>query len=90
MDVAESVNGFLKERSVVSHDAEIAADTSLLDSGLLDSAGLFELVSFLEERFGITIEDEELLPENFDTIDEIVALVGPKIERAQAGGGAAA
>lgn len=78
MDVEASVREFLREHAVVPQEDAIPGDASLLDSGLLDSAGLFELVSFLEERCGITIADEELLPENFETIDAIVAFVTPK------------
>lgn len=90
MDVAGSVREFVKAHVVLQQEDEIGSDESLLDSGLLDSAGLFELVSFLEERFGITIDDEELVPDNFETIDAIVAFVNPKVEARAAGGEARA
>ena len=45
--------------------------TSFLDTGLIDSAGVLELVDFLEEQFGITVEDEELVPKNLDSISNI-------------------
>ena len=54
---------------------------SLLDSGLLDSVGIFELVTFLEETFGIKIEDEAIVPEHFET----VALIAAFVERKRAG-----
>jgi acyl carrier protein len=60
--------------------ASVADDQSLLDSGLIDSMGVFELVTALEEACGVSIPDEELLPENFDSIDSIVALVERKRE----------
>ena len=79
MDVERSVREFLKDNVVVRQsDAEISADQSLLDSGILDSASILELVSFLESRFDLVIADEELLPENFETINAIVALVEAK------------
>lgn len=53
---------------------------SLLDSGLLDSVGIFELVTFLEETFGIKIEDEAIIPEHFET----VALVASFVEKSSA------
>jgi len=50
----------------------------LLESGLLDSKTIMELVVFLEDSFGISVADEELMPENFQTIDAIAAFVGHK------------
>jgi len=51
----------------------LADEASLVDSGILDSLGLLQLVVFLEERFAITIGEADLLPENFDSIDSICA-----------------
>lgn len=53
----------------------VGADDSLLDSGLLDSIGIFELVTFLEETFGVKIEDEAIVPEHFETITFIATFV---------------
>jgi acyl carrier protein len=79
MDVEASVRGFLKDHVPVGQDSgAISPDESLLDSGLLDSASILQLVSFLEERFGIVISDEELVPDNFETINAIVGLVQSK------------
>jgi acyl carrier protein len=49
----------------------LANETSLLDSGILDSLSLLRLVVFLEERFGITMGDGDLLPENFASVNAI-------------------
>jgi len=51
----------------------LADDTSLLDSGILDSLSLLQLVVFLEERFGITVGDTDLLPQNFASVQTICA-----------------
>jgi acyl carrier protein len=51
----------------------LANETSLLDSGILDSLSLLRLVVFLEERFGITMDDGDLLPENFASVNAICA-----------------
>jgi len=51
----------------------LADDTPLLDSGILDSLGLLRLVVFLEERFGITMDDADLMPENFISVNSICA-----------------
>jgi acyl carrier protein len=51
---------------------------ALLESGILDSLGVLDLVHFIEQEFSIAVVDEELVPENFQTIDRIVAFIGSK------------
>ena len=58
--------------------AAIGPDTSLLDSGLIDSTGILELVSFLESEFGIVVADEEVVPEHFESVRAIAAFVDAK------------
>ncbi len=53
----------------------LADDTSLLETGILDSLGLLKLVVFLEERFGIAMGDTDLLPDNFASVNAICAYV---------------
>jgi acyl carrier protein len=52
--------------------------TSFLDTGIIDSTGVLELVDFLEERFGITVEDSELVPENLDSINNLSRYLSSK------------
>ncbi|MDY7231856.1 acyl carrier protein [Hyalangium rubrum] len=52
--------------------------TSLLDSGLIDSTGVLELISFIEREFGITVEDTEIVPENLDSLGRLAAFVARK------------
>jgi acyl carrier protein len=54
--------------------------TSLLETGIVDSLGLLRLVIFIQERFGITVDDADLVPEHFDSVDAICAYL-----RSQAG-----
>ena len=51
--------------------------TSLLETGVLDSLSLLRLVVFIQERFGIVVNDVDLVPENFDTVDAICAYLRP-------------
>ena len=51
---------------------------SLLDRGIIDSTGIMELVMFLEEQFGIAVADDELVPENLDSVSRIVAFLERK------------
>jgi acyl carrier protein len=53
-------------------------DDSFLEHGVVDSTGVLELVLFVEESFGITVEDDELLPENFDSINNLAQYVALK------------
>jgi acyl carrier protein len=54
--------------------------TSLLDQGIIDSTGVLEVIGFIEETFGITVDDSELLPENLDSIEGIAQYVIRKKE----------
>jgi acyl carrier protein len=67
-------------------DPEIDVDhASLVDSGIIDSLGILKLVDFVERELGVRISDEELLPENFDSLDAIERLVSTKLVRAGSG-----
>ena len=54
-------------------------ETSFLDEGIIDSTGILELVDFLEQEFNIQIEDEELVPENLDSITNVDAFIERKL-----------
>ncbi|MCS6897855.1 MAG: acyl carrier protein, partial [Nitrospira sp.] len=59
-------------------DVVVDGDTSFLESGLIDSTGVLELVAFLEEKFGIKVEDEDLIPANLDSINALIRFVEAK------------
>jgi acyl carrier protein len=58
--------------------SNLTRDYALIERGVLDSMGLFQLVSFIESSYHIKVEDEELSPENFRTIEAIAAFVESK------------
>ena len=62
--------------------------TSLLETGVLDSLGLLRLVVYIQERFGIAVDDVDLVPENFDSVDAICAYLRSQdgVREGQAGG----
>lgn len=79
MEVQTAVKEFIEREFLARRDAsEIAADGSLLDSGLVDSTGIFTIVAFLETQFHIEVADDDVVPENFETINDIVAFVNTK------------
>ncbi|MBD3868833.1 MAG: acyl carrier protein [Acidobacteria bacterium] len=57
---------------------KITDDASLMDNGIVDSTGVLELVAFLEETWSIAVEDEELIPENLDTLGNITRFIQKK------------
>jgi acyl carrier protein len=58
---------------------KLSEDASFQESGILDSTGFLELITFVEERFGIEITDRELVPENFDTLRKMSGFVDEKL-----------
>lgn len=79
MSVAAEVEKFVVEEIAVGRGIDsIAHDEDLLASDILDSLGIMELVAFLEEKEGIRVTDDDLTPENFQTVDSIVVFVERK------------
>ena len=76
----ERVRGFIIKNFLFGDDDGLKDDASFLDEGVIDSTGVLELVAFLEEDFGITVEDDELVPENLDSIDNVVEYLQKKIQ----------
>jgi acyl carrier protein len=80
-DIGLAVRRFISENFLFRDDGDaIAHDQSLLDAGIIDSTGVLELVCFLETTFGIEVQDDEMLPENLDSIRAISSYVGRKLE----------
>ena len=59
-------------------DNSLGDDDSFLEKGVIDSTGVLELVTFLEESFEIKIADEELVPENLDSVNNLLTLINKK------------
>lgn len=60
-------------------DAPLANDESFLEAGIIDSTGVLELVAFLEQKYGISVEDEDLMPANLDSVERLVQFVERKM-----------
>ena len=71
----KQVRDFLVLNFYIAEANLLEVDTSLLDQGIIDSTGVLEVIGFIEETFGITVEDSELLPENLDSIERIAQYV---------------
>jgi len=81
-DIKEKVRAFIVENFMFGNDENLSDDTSFLGEGIIDSTGVLELVDFLEETFSIKVDDEELIPENLDSIQNLVAYLSRKQQQA--------
>lgn len=77
--VREQVREFIVENFLFGDDADFKDDASFLEEGIIDSTGVLELVTFLEETFSITVDDDELVPENLDSLSCIVSYINVKL-----------
>jgi len=77
--VESEIRAFIADNFLLGDDVQnLPGSASLIDAGIIDSTGVLELVGFLEDRYGIRIADHELLPENLDSIDNVIRFVGEK------------
>lgn len=72
------VRNFIVRNFYVPDARALSDDASLLDQGIVDSTGVLEVTAFLESTFGIKVDDAEIVPENLDSIGNIVAFVERK------------
>lgn len=77
-DTERHVREFIADNFILDAD-DLDGDASLTRQGVLDSMGVLELIMFIEERFGLKVPDEDTVPENFDTIDRIVAYLDARL-----------
>ena len=77
--IAEKVTAYLSELKGLPDQSSIQPDTLLLQSGLVDSLGMEELISFLEATFDIEVDIDDMVPDNFETVVAITALVESKL-----------
>jgi acyl carrier protein len=76
--IADRIRRFIVEELRRDAAGNVAPDASLIDDGIIDSVGIVRMVAFLEREFRIRIDDDEVLPRNFETIDAMAAFVGRK------------
>jgi acyl carrier protein len=87
--IAADIRHFVISNFLFGQDpGNLTDDQSFLENGIVDSTGVLELVGFLEQQFGITVADRELLPENLDSVQNAAAFVSRKLatEGAQVAG----
>jgi acyl carrier protein len=79
MSVEKTLRRFILQNYLFTDDdSALSNSDSFLERGIIDSTGILELISFLEEQVGIKVEDEEMIPENLDSIDNLLAFISRK------------
>ncbi len=79
MELRTEIRNFIVENFMMGMNPDELSDSdSLLDKGIIDSTGVLELVGFLEENYEIQIEDEELVPENLDSVNNLANFIQKK------------
>jgi len=83
MSIEQQVRDYILENFLFTNDAAaLANDASFLEKGIIDSTGVLEMIFFLEQEFALKVADKEMIPENLDSVNNIVRYVQSK----QAGG----
>lgn len=77
--ITSDLRDFIKTNYYIPTDTKLEEIKSLLGHGILDSTGVLELVTFVEGRFGIAVDDDELVPWNFDSLDALSSFVERKM-----------
>lgn len=90
MTITETIRDYIRTNFMFGNNQKIGDADSLLDAGIIDSTGAMELVSFLEDQFGLSVDDRDLVPENLDSVSALASFVTRKLAEAAPVGSASA
>ncbi len=76
--IKDKLVNFLAENFLLTDEVSLGNNDSFMENGILDSTGILELIGFVEETFCISVKDEEMLPENLDSIQNVLSFVKRK------------
>ena len=79
MSYINSIRDFIVENFLFGEDNGFTEETSFLESGMVDSTGILEIINFLEETYHIVVEDNELIPENLDSLKNLDRFLNKKL-----------
>ena len=79
MSNIDTVREFVVENFLFGDGDQLQNDTSFMETGIIDSTGILELITFLEDKFKINIEDDELIPENLDNLQNVARFIDRKM-----------
>jgi len=79
MSVEKTLRSYILQNFLFTDDDSVLNNSdSFLEKGIIDSTGILELITYIEEEIGIKVEDEEMIPENLDSIDNLVSFIAKK------------
>ncbi len=79
MRIEMEIRKFIHENFILDGNEDLGDEDSLLEKGIIDSTGVLELVAFIEENYHFKVQDEELIPENLDSIKNISQFIQNKL-----------
>lgn len=80
IEIKRKMNSYIRNKILLGNKKiGLNDDDSFLERGLIDSTGVLEMVNFIEETFGLSIEDEELIPDNLDSINKLTYFITKKL-----------
>ncbi len=80
LEIREKIRSFILDTVLAgSRKNGIADDASFMDNGIIDSTGILELVAFIQDEWHIEVRDDELVPENFDSIEKLSNYISRKV-----------
>jgi acyl carrier protein len=77
-ELARELRQFIDENFLFGIETEYTEDDSLLENSIIDSTGVLELIAHLESTYGLSIDDEDLVPENLDSINRLVRFINDR------------
>ena len=78
-NMKEKIRSYIIDNFLLGDDEGLEDQTSFLDAGIVDSTGILELVDFIDDEFDIKISDDEIVPENLDSINNIIGFLERKL-----------
>jgi len=78
MEIKDQLRQFFSDNFLVEFGKDVSEEDSLLENGIIDSTGVLELVTFVEKTYKIKVNDDEIIPDNFDSIENIIKFVKQK------------
>jgi acyl carrier protein len=85
-EASQKIRGYIVATFLFGDGSKLRDEMSFLDNGILDSTGMLELISHIEQEFDIAIDPAELIPDNLDSVDRVAAFIERKKQAAMAGG----
>ncbi|HVO66929.1 MAG TPA: acyl carrier protein [Syntrophales bacterium] len=79
MEESEKIRKFIVDNFLFGDGSSLNDDTSFLEERIIDSTGILQIISYIEEEFDIKIDDEEIIPENLDSLNNIAVFLNRKL-----------